>query len=216
MKTQVKICGLMRPEDIACAIEAGADYLGFIVECPSKRRLSVAQAASLAPIDLPIPSVAVTVNPNDQLIDHILEHMRPDFIQLHGDETPERAAEIARRVKIIKAVGISSDEDMKASEAYAGIAEFLLYDAKPPKGETIRGGHGQAIDWTIIARAPTPKRFAVAGGLNPDNIGQAITVTNAPIVDVSSGLEDIAGVKDHSKIRTFMDVVKNGQSILPG
>ena len=80
MKTQVKICGLMRPEDIACAIEAGADYLGFIVECPSKRRLSVLQAASLAPIDLPIPSVAVTVNPNDQLIDHILEHMRPDCL----------------------------------------------------------------------------------------------------------------------------------------
>ena len=77
----------MRPEDIACAIEAGADYLGFIVECPSKRRLSVLQAASLAPIDLPIPSVAVTVNPNDQLIDHILEHMRPDFIQLHGDKS---------------------------------------------------------------------------------------------------------------------------------
>ena len=123
MKTQVKICGLMRPEDIACAIEAGADYLGFIVECPSKRRLSVAQAASLAPIDLPIPSVAVTVNPNDQLIDHILEHMRPDFIQLHGDETPERAAEIARRVKIIKAVGISSNEDMNC----------LLYTSPSPR-----------------------------------------------------------------------------------
>ena len=105
---------------------------------------------------------------------------------------------------------------MKASEAYAGIAEFLLYDAKPPKDAAIRGGHGIAIDWSIIARAPTPKRFAVAGGLNARNIAQAITVTNAPIVDVSSGLEDIPGVKDHSKIKTFMDVVKNGQSILPG
>ena len=142
--------------------------------------------------------------------------MQPDFIQLHGSETPERAAEIAKRVKVIKAVGIASDDDMKASEAYAGIAEFLLYDAKPPKDAAIRGGHGIAIDWSIIARAPTPKRFAVAGGLNARNIAQAITVTNAPIVDVSSGLEDIPGVKDHSKIKTFMDVVKNGQSILPG
>ena len=208
MKTQVKICGLMKPEDIACAIEAGADYLGFIVECPSKRRLSVAQAASLAPIDLPIPSVAVTVNPNDQLIDHILEHMRPDFIQLHGDETPERAAEIARRVKIIKAVGISSNEDMKTSEAYAGIAEFLLYDAKPPKGETIRGGHGQAIDWTIIARAPTPKRFAVAGGLNPENVSQAIKATKAPIIDVSSGVETKPGFKDHKAVKSFVELAK--------
>ena len=208
MKTQVKICGLMRPEDIACAIEAGADYLGFIVECPSKRRLSVLQAASLAPIDLPIPSVAVTVNPNDQLIDLILEHMRPDFIQLHGDETPERAAEIARRVKIIKAVGISSNEDMKASEAYAGIAEFLLYDAKPPKGETIRGGHGQAIDWTIIARAPTPKRFAVAGGLNPENVSQAIKATKAPIIDVSSGVETKPGFKDHKAVKSFVELAK--------
>ncbi len=216
MKTQVKICGLTRPEDVAFAIESGADYLGFIVECSSKRRLSVANAARLAPFDLPIPSVAVTVNPDDALIDQILEHMRPGFIQLHGDESPERCAEIAKRVKIIKAFGIASDDDMKKSEAYAGIADFLLYDAKPPKGETIRGGHGKAIDWTIIARAPTPKRFAVAGGLDPDNILQAIAMTNAPIVDVSSGLEDNPGVKDHSKIRTFMDVVKNGQSILPG
>ena len=216
MITQVKICGLTRPEDVACAIEFGASYLGFIVECPSKRRLSVAEAASLAPYDLPVPSVAVTVNPDDGLITQILEHMQPDFIQLHGSETPERAAEIAKRVKVIKAVGIASDDDMKASEAYAGIAEFLLYDAKPPKDAAIRGGHGIAIDWSIIARAPTPKRFAVAGGLNARNIAQAITVTNAPIVDVSSGLEDIPGVKDHSKIKTFMDVVKNGQSILPG
>lgn len=210
MNTRVKICGLTRPEDVACAVENGASFLGFILECPSKRRLSVAEAARLAQ---PIPGVArvaVTVNPDDGLIDRILSEMKPDFIQLHGDETPTRAAEIARKCSVIKAVGIASDEDMKTSETYAGIANFILYDAKPPKGDTVRGGHGVAIDWGIIARAPTPKTFAVAGGLTPDNAALAITATRAPIVDVSSGVEASAGVKDHSKINAFMDAVRNG------
>ncbi|MEP3655201.1 MAG: phosphoribosylanthranilate isomerase [Litorimonas sp.] len=210
MNTRVKICGLTRPEDVAIAVENGASFLGFIVECPSKRRLSIAEAARLAQ---PIPGVgrvAVTVNPDDDLIDRILSEMKPDFIQLHGDETPARAAEIAQKCPIIKAVGIASGEDMKTSETFAGIADFLLYDAKPPKGEAVRGGHGVAIDWSIIARAPTPKTFAVAGGLTPDNVAQAITATLAPIVDVSSGVEASAGVKDHSKINAFMDAVRNG------
>lgn len=210
MTSHVKICGLTRPEDIACAVENGAGFLGFIVECPSKRRLSVAEVAALTPYAADIPRVAVTVNPSDDLIDRILDEMKPEYIQLHGDETPARAAEIARHCPIIKAIGIASDEDMKTSETFAGIAEFLLYDAKPPKGETVRGGHGVAIDWTIIASAPTPKTFAVAGGLRPDNVAQAITATRAPIVDVSSGVESSPGVKDHSKIKAFMDAVKNG------
>jgi phosphoribosylanthranilate isomerase len=210
MTARVKICGLTRPEDVACAMENGAGFLGFIVECPSKRRLSVAEAATLAAHAGDTPRVAVTVNPTDDLIDRIIAEMKPDYIQLHGDETPARAAEIAGRCPVIKAVGIASDDDMKTSETYAGIAEFLLYDAKPPKGETVRGGHGIAIDWTIIASAPTPKTFAVAGGLTPDNVAQAITATRAPIVDVSSGVEASPGVKDHSKIKAFMDAVQNG------
>jgi phosphoribosylanthranilate isomerase len=210
MSPLVKICGLTRLEDVAAAAKAGAAFLGFIVECPSKRRLSVAEAAALAAPDLPAARVAVTVNPDDTLIDAIIAEMQPDFIQLHGDESPSRAAQIAKRCAVIKAVGIASDEDMKASEAYAGIAEFLLYDAKPPTGESVRGGHGVAIDWDIIARAPTPARFAVAGGLTPQNIANAITATRAPIVDVSSGVEASPGVKDASKITAFMKAVQHG------
>ena len=210
MQTRVKICGLTRPEDVECAILYGASFLGFIVECPSKRRLSVTQAARLSrPAKGIIPRVAVTVNPDDTLIDQILTHMQPDFVQLHGDETPERAAEIARRVKIIKAVGIASDDDMKIAESYAGIAEFLLYDAKPPKDEAMRGGHGIAIDWNIIANAPTPKTFAVAGGLKPENVQQVITATRAPIIDVSSGVEASAGIKDAAKLRAFIQATKS-------
>jgi len=211
MVARVKICGLTRPEDVELAVKHGAGFLGFIVECPSKRRLSVSEAAAIAlPAKDIVPRVAVTVNPSDDLIDRIITKMQPDYIQLHGDETPARAADIAKRIAIIKAVGIASDDDMKASETYAGIADFLLYDAKPPKGETVRGGHGVAIDWSIIKRAPTPKTFAVAGGLTPDNVAQAITATRAPIVDVSSGVEASPGVKDPSKIIAFMDAVRNG------
>ena len=210
MITRVKICGLARPEDVICAVENGARFLGFIVECPSKRRISVAEASGLAQYSGDIPRVAVTVNPSDELIDRILSEMKPDFIQMHGDETPARAAEIAKRCKIIKAVGIASDADMKTAETYAGVADFILYDAKPPKDDAVRGGHGVAIDWDIIARAPTPKTFAVAGGLTPDNVALAVSATRATIVDVSSGVEVSAGVKDHSKITAFMDAVHNG------
>ena len=210
MTARVKICGLTRPKDIACAVENGAGFLGFIVECPSKRRLSVTEAAALTPYAGDVPRVAVTVNPSDELIDRILTEMKPDYIQLHGDETPVRVAEIAQRCSIIKAVGIACDEDMKTSETYAGVADFILYDAKPPKNEAVRGGHGIVIDWSIIARAPTPKIFAVAGGLTPNNAAQALSATRAPILDVSSGVEASPGVKDPSKIKAFMDAVKNG------
>ena len=211
MQTGVKICGLTRPGDVENAIRYGASFLGFIVECPSKRRLSVAQAARLSdPARGIIPRVAVTVNPDDDLIDRILTEMQPDYIQLHGDETPARAAEIARKCRLIKAVGIASDDDMKLAETYAGLADFILYDAKPPKNEAIRGGHGIAIDWNIIASAPTPKTFAVAGGLNPENVAAAITATRASIVDVSSGVEASAGVKDALKIAAFMKAIENG------
>jgi len=211
MFTRVKICGLTRPVDVEAAVKHGAGFLGFIVECPSKRRLSVSEAAAIAlPAKGIVSRVAVTVNPSEDLIDRIITQMQPDYIQLHGDETPARAADIAKRIPIIKAVGIASDDDMKSSETYAGIADFLLYDAKPPKDETVRGGHGVAIDWSIIKRAPTPKTFAVAGGLNPNNIAQAIAATRAPVVDVSSGVEASPGVKDHTKIKAFMDAVQNG------
>ena len=205
MTTRVKICGLTRPEDVASAIENGAAFLGFIVECPSKRRLSVAQASKLAgPAKGLAARVAVTVNPDDDLIDRILAEMQPDYIQLHGDETPARAAEIAKRCKIIKAVGISSDDDMKAAETYAGVCDFILYDAKPPKDTDVRGGHGVAINWNIIAGAPTPKIFAVAGGLNPGNVARAVAATRAPIFDVSSGVEANPGEKSYKKIAAFM------------
>ena len=213
MKHWVKICGLTRAQDVEAAIEYGADYLGFIVEAKSVRRLTTAQAARLAaPAKGIIPRVAVTVNADDALLSRIMSAMAPDYIQCHGDETPARIAEITKRfkVKTIKAVAIEAQSDMITAEQYAGVADFMLYDAKPPKGETVRGGHGLSFDWNILNRAPLPKIWALAGGLTPENAAEAIKRTNAPILDVSSGVESAAGIKDRLKIKAFMDAIRHG------
>lgn len=211
MTTQAKICGLMRPEDVELAVRCGASFLGFIVEAASPRRLSVGQAARLAgPVKDITARVAVTVNADDDLLARITAKMQPDYIQCHGDETMQRVAEISRKfsVKTIKACAVASDADMKQAGAYSGAADLTLFDAKPPKGSKVRGGHGIKIDWDIIRRAPMPQCFMLAGGLTPDNVGAAITATRAPIVDVSSGVEAAPGVKDPAKIKAFMDAVK--------
>lgn len=216
MTIDVKICGLMRSQDVAEAIAAGASYLGFIVEAASKRRVTVEQAARLSgPARGIIPRVAVTVNADDALLTRIMADMAPDYIQCHGDETPARVAEITRKfnVKTIKAVAVITDGDMKTAETYSGAADIILFDAKPPKGSDVRGGHGVAIDWNIIKRAPLPKYWALAGGLTPDNVAEAIATTNAPMVDVSSGVEASAGVKDASKIKAFIKAVKQPHSV---
>jgi len=211
MNTHVKICGLTRPEDVEAAIRYGASFLGFIVEAKSARRLSVVQAAKLSlPAKSSAKTVAVTVNANDELIEAIITQMQPDYIQLHGDESVDRVAEIARKfsVKTVKAIPISTPADMITAEQYAGVADFILYDAKPPKGETVRGGHGLSFDWNILTTSPLPKTWALAGGLNPENAAEALRRTNAPILDVSSGVERSAGLKDAAKIKAFMETVK--------
>lgn len=207
----VKICGLTRAQDVDAAIDNGATFLGFIVEAPSKRRVNVMDAATLCrAVKDRAKTVAVVVNADDDLLSKIMAHMKPDVVQCHGDESPARIAQIAaqHKVGVIKAVPVASDADMKAAEQFSGVADFILFDAKPPKGEAVRGGHGQSIDWAIIERAPMPKIFALAGGLNAANVGEALARTKAPILDVSSGVESAPGVKDMTKIKAFMSAVK--------
>ncbi len=211
MTTKVKICGLTRPEDVQAAIGAGAALIGFIVDANSSRKLSVVEAAKLSlPAKNIVARVAVTVNADDALLTKIMSDMAPDYIQCHGDESATRVADIARRfqVKTIKAAAIATPADMINAEQYAGVADIMLYDAKPPKGENVRGGHGLSFDWNILMRAPRPKIWALAGGLTPENAADAILKTNAPILDVSSGVEARAGVKDALKIEAFMKAVK--------
>lgn len=208
-KPHVKICGLTRPQDVESAIEAGADYLGFIVEAKSARRVSVNEAARLAcPAKGLIPTIAVVVNPDDDLLSRITKQMHPDFIQLHGDESPERVANIRARfdVGLIKALPVSEPDDLVAIKDYD--ADILLLDAKPPKGAA-RGGHGVAFDWSMLKNTDLPDLWALAGGITPENAREAFGITNAPILDVSSGVETSPGLKDPDKIQALIRSIGN-------
>lgn len=211
MTALVKICGLTRALDVETAIHYGADYLGFIVEAPSKRRLSVADAAKVAiPAKGIIPRVAVTVNANDAVLSEIMIHMQPDYVQCHGDESVERLRAIRKQfgVNIIKAIPVRTKEDMIAATAFYDVADLVLFDAKPPSNTDVRGGHGISFDHHLLKTHPTPDFYALAGGLSPDSVSAALTLTGAPMVDVSSGVESAPGVKDHEKIKAFVKTVK--------
>ena len=207
MPTQVKICGLTRPEDVANARSAGADFLGFIVEAKSPRKLILADAKAFIN-NIVENTVAVTVDPDDRLVEGI-QAAGFTHIQLHGSETVERTAEIASGgLIVIKAVQITTADDVTLAAGYCGTADLILFDAKPSQGEAQRGGHGQAFDWQILRSAPSPKQFILAGGLRPDNVRRAVALTNAPIVDVSSGVEVAPGIKDARLIRNFMEQLR--------
>jgi len=210
MIPQVKICGLTRPEDVEAAILHGASYLGFIVEAKSKRRLSIAEAARLSlPAKGIIPRVAVTVNADDETLAQIMSDMQPDYIQFHGDESPDQIARIGRDfdVKTIKVLPVSSAADISSAMEYAGFTDLILFDAKPPKGNDIRGGHGISFDWNILKSAALPKTWLLAGGLNSDNVKDALK-TRAPILDVSSGVESAPREKGHQLIAEFINAIK--------
>lgn len=207
MDTHVKICGLTRPEDVAVAQTAGADLLGFIVEARSPRKLILADAANLIK-GLTAQTVAVTVDPDDRLVEGI-KAAGFTHIQLHGFESLDRTAEIARQgLIVIKAVPVATDDDVKLATEYSGAADLLLFDAKPPQESDQRGGHGIRFDWSVLRRAPLPKRFILAGGLTAETIRAAVTETRAPIVDVSSGVESAPGIKDAILINAFMEQLR--------
>lgn len=210
MDTKVKICGLTRAEDVALAEAAGADYLGFIVEVISKRRLTVAQAAPLIE-SVNANTVAVTGDPNDALVADI-KSAGFTHIQLHGFETLERVAEIAATgLSVIKAVPVESRDEVALATNFSGASDMILFDAKPPRASqenAPRGGHGLRFDWSILNGAAMPKRWALAGGLDPDNVPQAIRLTKAPMVDVASGVETAPGIKDPHLIKAFISQAK--------
>ncbi|MGB3456034.1 MAG: phosphoribosylanthranilate isomerase [Litorimonas sp.] len=207
-KTLVKICGLTRPEDVAGAIQAGADWLGFVVEADSSRRLSLEAAAALTS-RVRRTCVAVTVDPDDRLVDALVM-AGFTHIQLHGSETLERVAEIEARsgMTVIKAVAVSDPGDVKQASTHSGAADWLLFDAKPPKGEAQQGGHGTRFDWDVLRGAPLPVRWGLAGGLGPDNVADAVRALRPPLVDVSSGVEAAPGIKDATLMRDFVQAVR--------
>jgi len=205
---QVKICGLTRESDVRAADAAGAAYLGFIF-APSKRQITAIHARNISQ-NVSAKRVAVTVNACPAELETIMSVFTPDFIQFHGDETPEQLRLVANRFDVgtIKAVPISTASDLKTARDFTD-ADLILCDAKPPKNSSIRGGHGNTIDWSLFRPSPLPKNFMLAGGLTPENVAAAITATQAPIVDVASGVESEPGIKDHDKIRAFIRATKD-------
>ena len=203
MTVKVKICGLTREEDTRAADAAGADFLGFVMAA-SPRQVTPLQAARISE-GVRSARVAVVVNPTERELDAIMADLDPDYIQFHGDESVEAVMSTAAHygVKVIKALSVREPADLLRADHFAA-SDFLLLDAKPPKGEIVRGGHGESFDWGLLRNWPRPRLWALAGGLTPDNVADAIARTQAPIVDTSSGVETAPGVKDTALIRAFL------------
>ena len=203
-----KICGVKTPADVAAAAQSGARYVGFVFFPKSPRCLTVEQAAALAAeVPLGVAKVALTVNATDAELDEITGAVPLDMLQLHGKESPERVAEVKARygLPVMKAIGIADAEDLPQIDLYSEVADQLLIDAKPPKNADLPGGNGLAFDWRLLAgRKYWQKPWMLAGGLTPDNVAEAIRMTGARQVDVSSGVESAPGVKDGKRIAAFV------------
>lgn len=205
---RAKICGLTTDVAVAAALAGGASHLGFVFFGPSPRDLAPDAAGRLAaPVRGAARAVAVTVDASDELLDRIMAGLRPDLIQLHGKETPARAADIGRRTGagVIKALAISTSADLEAARQYETVVEHLMFDAKVPEGSALPGGMGAAFDWSLMAGRRFERPWFLAGGLDPWNVADAIAASGAKLVDVSSGVERGAGIKDPALITSFLD-----------
>jgi phosphoribosylanthranilate isomerase len=216
MPVEVKICGLSTPETVNAALAAGASLVGFVFYPKSPRHVEPTAAKLLAQLARGRARiVALVVDPDDGLLDEIAREVDPDFFQAHGGESPERVAEISRRTgkPVIKAIKIETEADVAQAKAYEDSAALILYDAKAPQSLThaLPGGNGIAFDWTLVGRGTAPSSFILSGGLNPRNVADAIRVTGAAVVDVSSGVEKGPGIKDIDLIRNFIEAAKGAR-----
>lgn len=212
---RTKFCGVSRPEDVTAAADAGAAYVGFVFFQKSPRNVSIEQAAALAvTVPVGIAKVALVVNASDAELDAIVEAVPLDMLQLHGAESVERVREVRARygLPVMKAVGVADAGDLPALDAYAMAADQLLIDAKPPKNADLPGGNGLSFDWRLIAGKSWPVPWMLAGGLTPDNVAEAVAMTGARQLDVSSGVEASVGVKDGELMTAFSEAANCGIS----
>jgi phosphoribosylanthranilate isomerase len=211
MAAATKICGVSTPEAVRAALDGGAGFLGFMFFERSPRKVTPEAAARLAqPVQGRAKVVAVTVDPSDAELDHIVSGLRPDLIQLHGRESPARVREIAARsgAGVVKVVPVSEASDVDAARDYETVVEHLMFETKPPKHAERPGGLGATFDWTLLAGRRFSRPWFLAGGLDPWNVGEAIAASGAPMVDVSSGVERGPGLKDPALITAFLDAVR--------
>src|SRR3954469_2007365 len=214
MSLLVKICGLSTPETLDVALDAGADAVGFVFFPPSPRNLSFEQARVLgARVKGRARKVALTVDADDALFEKIIEALKPDMLQLHGHETPQRVAAIRESfgLPLMKVLPIETKADLAAIAPYTGAADRLLFDARPPGDATRPGGLGKAFDWHLLENLKLSIPFMLSGGLHAGNVAEALRITRAGGVDVSSGVKSAPGVKDPDKIRAFIHAARSAK-----
>jgi phosphoribosylanthranilate isomerase len=207
MTPTVKICGLSTPLTLDAALDAGADMVGFVFFSKSPRHIDWTTARALGrQARGQVTIVALSVDADDGTLKRIVDTLSPDLMQLHGTESPARVKEIRELFgrPTMKAIGVAARGDLAASEAYASVANYLLIDAKPPKGAILPGGNGRPFDWSLTREFHAPVPWLLSGGLDPDTVERAIALSQARGVDVSSGVESAPGVKDPARIRAFV------------
>jgi phosphoribosylanthranilate isomerase len=216
MSLLVKICGLSTRETLEVALDAGADMVGFVFFPPSPRHLSLEIARDLGKqAKRRAIKVALTVDADDATLSNIDEALQPDILQLHGKETVARLRDIKQKfgLEVMKAIAVESAADLASLPGYAAVADRILFDARPPKGATRPGGLGAVFDWHLLENLDLKLPFMVSGGLSAENVAQALRVTRAGGVDVSSGVEREPGVKDGEMIRAFIRAARASEEL---
>lgn len=216
MSLLVKICGLSTRETLDAALNAGADMVGFVFFPPSPRHLSLDVARELGgEVRGRARKVALTVGADDAALADIVEALKPDILQLHGRESVARVAELKRKfgLEVMKALAVETAADLAALPDYAVVCDRILFDARPPKHATRPGGLGATFDWHVLEHLDLKLPFMVSGGLSADNVVEAVRVTRASGVDVSSGVERAAGVKDPQLIEGFIRAARASQEL---
>jgi phosphoribosylanthranilate isomerase len=209
MSVQAKICGLSSPETVDAAVRGGARLVGFVFYPASRRNVTPELAEALAArVPEGVTRVGLFVDPTEALLAGVLERVPLDLLQLHGNESPRRVAEIKTRFgkRVMKAIPIAGTEDPEAALPFLDVADWLLFDAKPPRGDpkALPGGNGLAFDWQLLGDRSWSKPWMLSGGLTAKNVAEAVTTTHARTVDVSSGVEIRPGLKDLAKIAEFL------------
>jgi phosphoribosylanthranilate isomerase len=215
MTLLVKICGLKTPDAVDAALDAGADMVGFVFFPPSPRDIALSAARDLGRrVKDRARKVALTVDADEALLATVVESLRPDVLQLHGRETPDRVRAIKARfgLPVMKAVAVEIRDDLAAALAYGAIADRLLFDARAPLEATRPGGLGKPFDWHLLQGLDLPIPFMLSGGLDPENVADALRISGAPGVDVSSGIERAPGEKDLGKIRAFVRAARRAHT----
>lgn len=210
MSVEAKICGLNAPDAVAAAVAGGARYLGFVFYAASPRSVTPEEAARLgAGVPEGVLKVGLVVDADDETLARITAGAGLHMLQLHGAESPERVAEIKARFRlpVIKAVPVAGADDVERAGAYEDVADRLMFDARAPAGASRPGGNALAFDWRLIRDRQWRGPWFLAGGLDADNVGEAVRISGARAVDVSSGVEDAPGRKSPDRIRAFLEAV---------